>query len=89
LDHPIDRHSLSWPDAQSMAYPNMLERYIFFLSVLLDQPGCLWRKPEQGTNRGTRLTPSLQLKDLAKQDEHRNDGRSLEIDRDRAIMQSE
>jgi hypothetical protein len=72
-----------------MAHLNLLKRHIVFLSVRLDETGRLWRKPEQGSNRGASLASSLQLKNLAKQDEYRNYGSSLKVDCDRAIMQVE
>ncbi len=63
-----------------------LERNFLVAAVALDAPRGLRREIEQRADRAGGCLARAQFQHLAEQHQDRDDGRGLEIDRDRAVM---
>ena len=81
-DEPVDRHLLARPDAQQVADVDMLEGDVL-LDTIFDAARGLWRKAEQRPDRCAGRGAGAELQHLTQEDQRRDHGRGLEIDRDK------
>ena len=88
-DDAVDRHLLARPHAQAVADGKRVERHLLVGAIVADPAGGLRRKLEQRLDRARGRLARAQLEHLAEQHQHRDDGRRLEIDRNRAAMAAE
>ncbi len=81
----VHGNALSWPDSQSIADLDVLQRDVALDSIRVGTASCLWRKSEERAYRRARPAASAQLQHLPEQDEHGNHRRRLEVDRNCAL----
>ncbi len=81
----VDRHLVAGPHAQPVADRDRFERH-HRVAMIGDADGGLRREIEQRADRAGGLLTRAQLQHLTEQHQHGDNGRSLEIDRDRAVV---
>ena len=85
----VDRYFFSGPDAQTIADRDGIEGNLFVGAVVLQPASGLGRQIEQRLDGPRGLFARAQLQHLAEQDEDGDDGRRLEVDRDRPVGAAE
>jgi hypothetical protein len=85
-DDTVHWHLFSRPDAQLVADLEAIDRNLMVGAVLIDNTGGFRRQLEQRLDRSGRRLAGAELQNLAKQDEHGDNGGGLEVDRNRAVM---
>ena len=83
LDHDaIDGDFFAGPDTKQVADMDMLQRNVLFMAALADPARGLGGEAEQCPDGLAGRGSGAQLEHLAKEDKRRDNGGSLEIDRD-------
>ena len=80
----VHRNFLAGTDAQFCSGLNGFKRHITFF-VVLNNPCCLRREIQQGTDGAAGFAPCPQFKDLTEQHQHNDHRRRLEINSDLAL----
>jgi len=84
--HAVDRHAVAWAHAQAIADLNCFKQYVFVAAVGSDTPRGFRREIEQSANGVAGLLACAQLQDLAEENKHGDDGGSLVINRNDAVL---
>ena len=88
-DRAVDRDLFARPHPQPVADRDRGERDLLVAAVRAEPPRRGGREAEQRADRPRGALAGAQLEHLAEQHQHGDDGRRLEIDRDRAVMAAE
>ena len=88
-DDAIHRHLLTRTYPQPVADGQRVDFHLVVGAIVADPAGGFWCELKQRLDRAGCRLARAKLKHLAEQHEHGNDGRRLEIDRNRAAMAAE
>ncbi len=84
-DRTVNRDLLAGPHPQQVAHLHLFKRYVGLAAVSVHAARAVRCQSQQQAQRFAGLTACLQLQNLAKQHQRRDDGGGLEVDGDRAV----